>query len=259
MTRKLIAFDIDGTLLDSHGRVLPSTVTALEKLRQAGHLVTIASGRSRFLAQEILTRYHFENYLLVNGAAAFINHQQVVKKVLDTPELDRLIAFATELGIDVSYQNLDEIHRYQAEILPTVQQAMDSFRAQVPSHNPEFYHTHEIYQAIAYYDASFDEQFAAADFQQFDLVRWHPSGVDIIPKNNSKAAGLIKMAEIAKIAHEDIIVFGDGLNDREMLRLAGVGVAMGNASAEVKDSADLVTADNNSDGIYQALQQLALL
>ncbi|MGC3549448.1 HAD family hydrolase, partial [Enterococcus faecium] len=69
MRRKLFAFDIDGTLLDSNKQALDSTSEALEKLRKAGHLVTIATGRSRFQAQEFIRDLDFTNYILCIGAA----------------------------------------------------------------------------------------------------------------------------------------------------------------------------------------------
>ncbi|MGC3370994.1 HAD family hydrolase, partial [Enterococcus faecium] len=64
MRPKLFAFDIDGTLLDSNKQALDSTRVALEKLRKAGHLVTIATGRSRFLAPVFIRDLVFTNYIL---------------------------------------------------------------------------------------------------------------------------------------------------------------------------------------------------
>lgn len=258
MTQKLIAFDIDGTLLNSKGEVLPSTKEALTFLRQKGHLVTVATGRSYFLAKNIIEGLAFENYLLVNGAAAFLDHQQVVKEVLDATAFQNFVTFSSQQGIEVSYQNLYEIHRFHKDVQAPIKEAMASFRAEVPDFNNTFHLTHEIYQGIAYYAKEQDALFANR-FPEFDLVRWHPYGVDVLPKGNSKAKGLLKMASAANIPIDDVLVFGDGLNDREMLAAAGTGIAMGNATSEVKQHADLVTESNNEDGIYKALKKLALI
>lgn len=67
------------------------------------------------------------------------------------------------------------------------------------------------------------------------------------------------MAKRLGIAKEDVITFGDANNDIEMLETAGVGVAMGNANPEIKEIADVVTATNNQDGIWQALRELSLV
>lgn len=256
---KLIAFDIDGTLLNTKGEVLPSTIEAIEQLRNAGHLVTIATGRSYFLAEKIINGLNFENYLLLNGAAGFINHKQVVKELLNPESFTKLVHFSNTLGVDISYQNLYEIHRFQKEATTPIQEAMASFRAEVPSYDPEFYLENEIYQGIIYSDTSFDEAFKKENFSAFDFVRWHPYGVDVIPANNSKARGLLKMLAHEHLTVDDLIVFGDGLNDREMLQAAGTGVVMGNAVDDVKKYGNLITKTNNEDGIYHALKKLQLI
>jgi Cof subfamily protein (haloacid dehalogenase superfamily) len=96
-------------------------------------------------------------------------------------------------------------------------------------------------------------------YDAFDFVRWHPECVDMIPKNGSKAVTLLKLAEQLGIKQENVIAFGDGMNDREMLKEVGLGIAMGNSSDEVKRQADMVTASNEQDGIWQALVKLKLI
>ena len=81
----------------------------------------------------------------------------------------------------------------------------------------------------------------------------------MIPKNGSKAVTLLKLAEQLGIKQENVIAFGDGMNDREMLKEVGLGIAMGNSSDEVKRQADMVTASNEQDGIWQALVKLKLI
>ena len=98
MSRKLFAFDIDGTLLDSNKQALPSTIAALDTLRAAGHFVTIATGRSRYLAEDIIRGMAFDNYILCNGSAAFLNHQQVYKHLLPQNQLQ---AFLNEAHLTV--------------------------------------------------------------------------------------------------------------------------------------------------------------
>lgn len=83
MERKLFAFDIDGTLLGTDRQPLESTREALKMLRKQGHLVTIATGRSRFMAQDIILDLDFSNYVLCNGAAAFLDHEQYYQNLLD--------------------------------------------------------------------------------------------------------------------------------------------------------------------------------
>ena len=84
-------------------------------------------------------------------------------------------------------------------------------------------------------------------------TRWHPEGVDIIPAGDGKAAGIRATLDRYGLGMEEIIAFGDGINDRSMLAMAGVSVAMGNASPAVQSQADWVTAPAGQGGIARAL------
>ncbi|MHC5268446.1 HAD family hydrolase [Enterococcus sp. LJL98] len=256
-SRKLLAFDIDGTILDSNKRPLESTVEALAILRDAGHFVTLATGRSRFLAERVIRELAFENYILCNGAAGFFNHQQVFKDTLETKALQDLIQACQAMGIDTSLIQLDGAKRLTSFDLKRMQEAMTSFGSNA-SELGVFEGTEEIYQALAYYDESLDHHFDG-QHPAFNFVRWHEKCVDVIPANGSKARTLLALGQRLNIPQADIIGFGDGLNDREMLRESGIGVAMGNASMLVQQEADLVTKDNDNDGIWYALKELNLI
>lgn len=258
MKRKLIAFDIDGTLLNSQKEALPNTIKALEKLRNNGHLVMVATGRSRFLAQPVLKKLAFHNYVVCNGSAAFLDHKQVYKHLLDEAQLTALIAELDELRVDTAFIGMDAMGRHSDFNVSIMDEAMRSFGSHVPEFDPDFKNQQEVYQALAFYDANyegrFDEKYPALRF-----VRWHEKCVDIIPENGSKAATILHLGRTLGIKQEDIITFGDGQNDKEMLAAAGIGVAMGNAEDDVKDVASIVTASNDEDGIFKALQELALI
>ncbi len=83
--------------------------------------------------------------------------------------------------------------------------------------------------------------------------------MDIIPTGGSKATTILELAGQLGFDREDILSFGDGLNDREMLQTSGIGVAMGNATLTVKKSADMITDTNDDDGIFNALKRLSLI
>lgn len=256
-SRKLLAFDIDGTILDSNKRPLASTITALEELRNAGHFVTLATGRSRFLAESVIRELQFENYILCNGAAGFFNHQQVFKETLEMDALQELILVCQEKGIDTAFVQLDSAKRLTTFDMDKMQEAMTSFGS-AASELGELAVGDEVYQALAYYDESLDHLFEGR-YPAFNFVRWHEKCVDVVPVKGSKARTLLALADRLGIDQADVIGFGDGLNDREMLRESGIGVAMGNASTIVQQEADIVTKDNDSDGIWHALKELKLI
>lgn len=257
MNRKLIALDIDGTILDKNLQVLPSTRMAIESLRAQGHYVTLATGRSRVLAKPVIDALDFENYILCNGAAAFIDNKQTHKQLLPIDSIENLKEEVVPLGIDIALVGLDETRRITSLDLSKMTDAMESFGSTLPKLDPEFV-KEDVYAGLVFYSAKHEGCFDDT-YQDLRFVRWHPECVDVLTHGISKATTILKVANDLDIQQEDIICFGDGMNDREMLSMAGVGVAMGNANVEVQKYADLVTRDHNSDGIYHALNKLGLI
>lgn len=255
MERKIFAFDIDGTILDSQKRPLDSTREALEKLRAQGHLVTIATGRSRHMAQEVIAELEFTNYVLCNGAAAFIDHEQYYQNLLDQSALERLAEAAAARELGLACVGLDDIKRSNLYRSEKVEIAMKSFQFYSPDFDATFHQETDIYQALAFYDETDDRTFER-EFPQFRFVRWHPYSVDVVPRNGSKAETLLHLADRLNIDRKNVIAFGDGENDREMLSKAGVGVAMGNAHPSIQQVANVVTATNDQDGIWKALKTM---
>ena len=96
-------------------------------------------------------------------------------------------------------------------------------------------------------------------FNQSKLARWHPLFTDIVNKENDKKEGMFKILDYYKFNIDSSMAFGDGGNDISILKAAGIGVAMGNASEEVKTAADYVTTSVDDDGIANALRHFALL
>ncbi|EOH97136.1 cof-like hydrolase [Enterococcus haemoperoxidus ATCC BAA-382] len=255
MRRKLFAFDIDGTLLGTDRQPLESTREALKSLRQQGHLVTIATGRSRFMAQDIILDLDFSNYVLCNGAAAFLDHEQYYQNLLDQDELHRFASEVEKREIGLAYVGLDDVKKNNHHRRAQMVEAMGSIDFEAPEYDVNFQKENDVYQALAFYDDSADGMFDR-EFSKFRFIRWHSESVDIVPNNGSKAATLLNLADRVGIAREDIITFGDGENDREMLREAGIGVAMGNALPHIQKEAKIVTDTNDNDGIWKALKEL---
>ena len=114
-------------------------------------------------------------------------------------------------------------------------------------------------QALIFYREEEKDIYENGQFSKLKFVRWHDTGVDVLPRDGSKAATILEFSEDQGFKREDIIAFGDGLNDLEMISQVGVGVAMGNALESIKLRADKVTANNNEDGIAIALKEMGLI
>ena len=116
----------------------------------------------------------------------------------------------------------------------------------------------DIYQVCAYLRPE-EEHLVEPIVEECVLTGWHYGGKDIIAKGGGKMAGIRRYLDMIGIKPEEIIAFGDAENDLEMIRFAGIGVAMGNAEASVKAVADYVTADIDDDGIEKALKHYNLI
>lgn len=257
MEKKLLVFDLDGTLLTSKNQLLQSTVLALKYL-QRKHMIMLATGRSRFLIQHILDELTIKDYIVCNGSAAFLNDKQVFKRTFEKNKLKTLLNYFKKQKIDVALTGLDHFCRISSFQVSQMEQAMRSIDGEVPNYLPDFHLNNDIYQGLAFYDPQLDERIQS-EFSDFRFVRWHPSFVDIVPNQGSKAATMLTIAQNLGIKTENIIAFGDEANDIEMLTAAGMGIAMGNANDSVKAIANFVTKKNDDDGIVYALEKFKLL
>ncbi|MDT2660641.1 HAD family hydrolase [Enterococcus hulanensis] len=254
--KKMVVFDIDGTLLGSNKKVLFSTLEASTRLKEQGHTLFVATGRSLLYAKPIIQLLGFQNYIVCNGAIGFVDHQQTFGNELAPADLLELLNRFSQEKVDAVIVTLNQLYRVSSFDLEKMRRAMSYVGGALPPvHNQA---EALVYQVLAFYDHSL-EQAIEPHFSTFDFVRWHDDGVDIIPTGGSKATTILELAGQLGFDREDILSFGDGLNDREMLQTSGIGVAMGNATLTVKKSADMITDTNDDDGIFNALKRLSLI
>ncbi|MGB6177810.1 Cof-type HAD-IIB family hydrolase [Carnobacterium sp.] len=259
MKKKMIFFDIDGTLLNDEKKFSPNTKKALEKLKEKGHEIVIATGRNLFLAKSVIDDLAFENYILCNGAVGYYHNELVYENRLDQSELKRLVEIADKHDHDVIYESADKLRRRSKDNNARMINAMKSVGSSPPPHDSDYHLTNPIYQGLIFYTDEEKNAYENGQFPKFKFIRWHDHGVDIVPHDGSKANTVLSYANKYGFALEDTIAFGDGLNDLEMLSEVGTGIAMGNALETVKLKADKITKNCNEDGIYLALKELSLI
>ena len=125
-------------------------------------------------------------------------------------------------------------------------------------HPPEWMLGRKIYQFVPLVHGGEEDLFLSV-MPNCVWTRWHPKGLDILPKGDAKADGIRATMELYGLGREEIMAFGDGDNDLSMFALAGTSVAMGNASPKVKEAAHYVTDSVEQDGICSALRYFGLL
>ena len=120
------------------------------------------------------------------------------------------------------------------------------------------YSGEKIYQILAFVPEE-QKNILNELLDECSITSWNDTGIDIIPKGGGKSAGIQKFLDEHGMDRSEIMAFGDGENDMDMLRFAGIGVAMGNASDMVKAAADYVTDTVDENGIENALRHFGLI
>lgn len=261
----LVALDIDGTVIHEDETLTQAVVDAVGRTRDAGHLVTLATGRSWETTRPILEALGLEPEYVVcaNGAITMKRdpdadggyRRDLVETFDPGPVLERIrgglpdgrfmVEDATGLRLytsgmqDWNLENAKEVAFEELAATPVTRVVVVS-----PGHEPD--------EFVALIDALGLHQVSYA-------IGW-TAWLDIAPDGVNKGTALERVRGILEVPRERVFVAGDGRNDIEMFQWAGEAgraVAMGQAPPEVKEVATEVTADVRSDGLVAALDSLA--
>lgn len=271
---KLIATDLDGTLLDDGKYISSKNIETLRKVQEKGIEVVACTGRTlpgvlRFI--EMIYPDNMSGYLIVqNGAAIYeLPSLKPVRVVEQDTALRRLLVeyFMTTKDEALQIVAFDTHHFYLIEAtIPNEQVLFDSQTLNTPItcvQKEEFYSIEGIQKMMVLGTKEvLDEwQSALPDTikQAFNVVRSQPTIVEFLSPGIHKAAALIELTKQLHITADQVMAIGDEENDLEMLRWAKHSVAMGNAPQAVKQTARYVTESNHNDGVAVALEQYVLM
>ncbi len=262
MTPKLIALDIDGTLLSSQLTVLPKTKAALQAVAAKGHHVVVVSSRPPRSVRNIADLLEIDSSVTVSFGGAYILEgdrvlfEQALTSEIATGIIERVRNAALHVSLYSAENWFVEQDDYWAEQ-----------EAKIVGFTPTLVgdllqHTEKVHKFLVMGKAAkialFQEELRSSDLK-VDAVRSKPIYCEVNPYGVHKASAVERVARHFGLTLEDVIAFGDGENDLTMIREAGVGIAMGNAVDSVKSVAKLVTKSNDEDGIAVALKELKLL
>ena len=250
-------FDVDGTLLSHKTKSVPeSTREALAKLREKGILCIIATGRQYIqLGKLPVGDIPFDAYITVNGQMTVDGAGRIEDAVpISGVAKDYLVRCFNDHTFPALFVEADRLYlNYISDHVLSVQEAIST-----PTPPLGEYTGNDIYQACVYL-RPFEEHLLDSIAEESVLSRWTYGGIDVVGKGGGKVRGIQRYLEEHGISREETIAFGDGENDTEMLRFAGIGVAMGNSEAVTKAAADYVTADIDEAGLALALKHFGLI
>lgn len=277
-SKKIIFFDIDGTIWDWNEIIPESTVTAIRQLVENGHVPVICSGRAKsHLEYSNLYNIGFKDMIASCGNHVEADGRMLYERYLSEEEIKKIIELSvqcrlpivlegpeyhwlSEKGferddfVDRMYQNIGE----HAICGLTFTEGMLVNKVAGDILNCSDYDTFKKTLAD---DFDFIEHGLAPNVDQKPgLDDNEILGVyELVPKGTHKAYGIEKYCEYRGVDPKDTIAVGDSVNDIEMLQAVGYGIAMGNGTAPIKKVANYITDDIHKDGIYNAMKYLNLI
>ncbi|WNS77826.1 Cof-type HAD-IIB family hydrolase [Domibacillus sp. DTU_2020_1001157_1_SI_ALB_TIR_016] len=283
---KLIAIDLDGTLLSPEMEITKENIEALRKAQSQGNIVMICSGRAPEDIQQILKKYEISCPLAgSNGTVVQVN-----ESVLESISLDRkdIIKIAEKLDEDkVPYRVYTNHGIYvPADWSERVAFAVKKDRIEIEGLPDEVYQriTEQPQKSslIKYFN-KYSELFNEEDLtvQKFFVLTLNsttktalsaylggissivitssgPLNIEVMDQNGNKGNALKRVAEYYGIPLDNTVAIGDNFNDVPMLELAGLSIAMGNADPLVKEMCDRVTHSNDKNGVAHAIDRYIL-
>lgn len=256
---KAVFFDIDGTLVSFNTHQVPeSAAEAIRQLRTDGIKVFIATGR-HLSAIDNLGDLEFDGYVTLNGGYCYAGKEKAIyKRPILQEDIRNLVSCleGTDTFPCVFVREHDLFMNYPNE---TTESLFNMLNFPIPALAPANQALNEeIFQLIAFFNEEQKARIMTA-LPHCEATSWHPAFADVVPQGSSKSIGIDKIIEYYGISLHETMAFGDGGNDIQMLRHAGIGIAMGNAKDEVKQHADYVTTSVDEDGLTNALKHFGLI
>ena len=263
---RLIVLDVDGTLLDSNHALTARVEQTIKAAVAKGVQIVLATGKTRNSTAHLVEKLGIKAPgIYLQGLAIYDENGTITHQWKLDPSLARqVITFAEDRGFMM-------VGFVEDRILA---------RTDDPKLREGFSNYHEIAVEIVgplqnlLNTTSLNKLIAIGEPRAITALRWQlnlqiggagrtmqagvPWMVEILPPGTSKGVALKQLLKDMKISPENVMAMGDAENDVEMIQLAGVGVAMGQAAQNVKDAADFVTTTCDEDGVAVAIERFVL-
>jgi Cof subfamily protein (haloacid dehalogenase superfamily) len=262
MDIRLIALDLDGTLLTEDHRLTPATEAAIAVARGQGYHITLATNRMEASARLFAERLSLTEPIISYGGA--------LMRSLDgaPPLLDLRIGRETARAALQAIEDDDEVFRFvyqdghvytdretwysvrYGQILGVQVHLADSLESILEAEP-----TAVVFRTPPEKAPTITERLSRAVDGQARLLQSLPFYIEVLPTEASKGQALQALLDHYSLGPENCIAIGDGINDLEMINLAGLGVAVANADERLKEAADHVTANPRDRGVFEALMR----
>lgn len=251
----IVFFDIDGTLVNSAGKIEASVAEALRALKKNHFLPIVATGRAVYEVAPVMKKAGIDSIISMNGAYIEINGQEIYSDPFTQEEMLTLNTFCQRRGADLAgYSNFDAVTTGKNKIL--AQHYQYSHSPYPPVEN-NFFQRPDLYMMIVGTETA-DEDYQKK-FTSLNFFRNTPYSMDIVRKGNTKGSGVSKIKKALGLEKLPTYAFGDGNNDVALFEAVDHKIAMKNGVEKLKSMADFITTSNDEDGIQQGLTHFHLI
>lgn len=259
MDIKLIALDLDGTLTNEDKIITPYTYDVLMEAQRQGIRLCLASGRPPYGMRPLAEQLRMAEYggvlICYNGGHIedCATGKVYVEKALDETLLPTLLDFQEQSGMTLMTYYEDHIYTQNPDDRYVRQSSknnnmrirkVEDFIREVPRPLNKCLMVGDP-EIVPHWERTMREALG----NRMNVMHSTPYFIELLPPNIDKSPSLMELAQQLSLSRENVMAFGDSYNDIGMLRLAGTGVAMGNAEEAVKAAADYLTKSNEEDGV----------
>jgi len=253
--RKLIIFDIDGTLVSykNETHIPVDTIQAIKKLKAKGNLIAVATARSYAFTVKVLESLKIDYAILHNGAEIIINKKCVYQKKIGKRNSINICNKLLKTSLCVLA--FDENYVYGHNLSEESKRYLEVELGKKNIIRPLYENENSLLSISLYGE---DNEFS--DFaHNIYSIKFKEKEHQITAVRISKSKAVKHLAKLLNVMRKDIVAVGDGINDIEMLSTANIGVAVGDACEELKAVADIVTDDIDDGGIMNCFKLLGYI
>lgn len=259
---KLIAIDLDGTLINSNLRISERDIESIRKCRQKGIIVSIVTGRSIRSVGEITGLMDLKGLHLASSGSVVIDEKLKIYKVLKVSGrlVRKIVQKSREWDKAIVIHGVDGFLKYEkyfpdlehiAEKKELFKEVEDILAADILNNSLQM-------TILIDKDDEFNHYVKEIVGESAKIRRAGPYFLNIMNNKAGKLFGVKEILREAGLEKKNLMVIGDAELDIGIIKYAGVGVAMGNAPQNVKDHADYLTSDNDNSGVSEAIEKYIL-
>ncbi len=258
---KLVVTDMDGTIIPEDEVLRDEVVAMKERLNANGIVFTLASGRQDCHMTDYVKKLGLDvPYVACNGCAVMHNGVAVTRETIPMLPLRVIADKADEIGMSVLFgMDLCDFAYRATDFVLEQRRRFDRYH-EVRRFTDEQWQTlrlDKLFIVAKVEDGSIGgiEELCRELPDEFYYKRYADRAIDILPRAASKANGVRQVADMLGVKMSEVMAVGDDMNDTEMLRAAGIGVAVANASPGAKEAADYVTVGECYTGVIEAVKR----